>query len=438
MLESSGKFRKPKPRHSAVTPKTQLCRTAAIGLSLLVAGAELRAQRPFAHNRLEFSNRLLTDRDDVFPHQATAGGVKLGDALFKVLPPEISERHGAHRISGYRMAVAVQRGFQGFFPSPVKLPSVQVFRTKVAKLGGTVLGFKDYDVPDFLAPATGVFDSIGIDLPTAGAHTVQVEMDSAASDPKLRQLISVPGLVQGRRSGLAIVLRGIQGESSLSPFLPTAVMRPSYLERHIAPGRDSYSGSFTAATGKTAMYGMLGQPSPRGELYLSLLFDNPVLSVFGSSAGGLATHVAETGMGPGAFSTDIATGQGTATVGFFGQAEQFHAAPGRYAFIPAIVSRGPAGPSMSLPFGSAMLRIDPTVNHLAALFNLGFWGMLSDYRAGGVAGFVRDKRGCWASAPLIIQSNPVLKNSLVWVQAIVIDLKGGSVETSNVVRLVLN
>ncbi|MEE2887137.1 MAG: hypothetical protein VX951_06865, partial [Planctomycetota bacterium] len=276
--------------------------------SLLAAAAGLSAQRPFAHNRLEFSNRLLTDRDDVFPNQATAGGIQTGDALFKVLPAAILERHEDHRISGYRMAIAVQTGFQGLFPARVEVPSLQAYRTKEERLGSSVLGFKDYDVVDFTAPATGRFDPIQIDLPSPGSFTVQVELDPAAKDPKLQKLVPMSGLVGGKRAAAAIVLRGSPGQSSTFRFQPTAVMRPSYLERHIAPGRDSYSGSYEKAADTIRMYGMLGQPSPRGELYVSLLFDNPTLSLFGSSAGGHTTHSAETTMGPGAFDTDAATG----------------------------------------------------------------------------------------------------------------------------------
>lgn len=405
---------------------------------LLALGAALSAQRPFAHNRLEFSNRVLTDRDDEFPNQGTIGGVQAGDGLFKILPASILGRQDDHRISGYRLAVAVQRGFQGGFPARVALPSMQVYRTKEQTLGGPVLGFKEYDVVDLTNPATGIFDSIAIDLPQAGAYTIQVEMDQASNDPKRRNLISVPGLVNGKRAALAILLRGIAGESSLFQFMPTAVLRPSYLERHIAPGRDSYSGSYEHATGAIEMYGMLGQPSPRGEIYTSLLFDNPTLSILGTCAGGKPSDPAETRMGPGAYDTDIATGQRTTSTGFFVHAEQFHSTSGSYGLVPLIVSLNPTGPDSELRVGNASIRIDHSTARLGAFFAMGYWGPLITYTAGGSAGFVQDKQGAWAMPGVVVKPDPAMKGQSAWLQGIVVGPLGDFLATTNVVRLTLN
>ena len=425
-------------RQITVNPNPRIRRPLALLAGALALATGLSAQSPFAHNRLEFSNRLLTDRDDVFPNQATPLGTQAGDALFKIFPATITERHGNHRVSGYRTAIALQRGFQGFLPARVSIPSVQVYRTKVETLGGPILGRKEYDVVDFSTPVTGVFDSIHVDLPGMGAYTVQVEMDPAASDPKLRQLVSIPGLVGANRAAFAVVLRGTPGQSSLSPFQPTAVMRPSYLERHIAPGRDSYSGSYTASTGEIAMYGMMGQPSPRGELYVSLLFDNPTMSMFASSAGGHPSHSAETRMGPGAFDTDAATGRKVTVTGFFAHAEQFDRAGGGYAMIPLIVAMGPRGPVVSQSLGSAILRLDPSTSRLDRLFHLGYWGNLAAYTSGGVVGFARDKRGVWVSRVIPIPPDPAIKGGFAWLQGVVVGGPGALLESTNVVRFSLN
>jgi len=405
---------------------------------VLALQAGLYAQSRFSHNRLEFSNRLLTDRDDVFPNQATPAGIQAGDALFKVFPSGVMERHDNHRVSGYRMAIALQRGFQGFVPARVSLPSLQVYRTRAATLGGPILGQKEYDVVDFSVPVTGVFDHIQVDLPDTGAYIVQVEMDPAASDPKLQQLVPIPGLVRGKRAAMAVLLRGAAGESSLNPFLPTAVLRPSYLERHVAPGRDSYSGSYAQATGEIAMYGMLNQPSPRGELYVSLLYDNPTLAMFGSSAGGHPTDSAETRMGPGAFDTDVATGRRVTTVGFFAHAERYDRAAGVYAMIPLIVAMGPGGPVVSQSLGSAIVRLDPSSSRLDRLFHLGYWGNLETYTSGGAVGFVRDKRGAWVSKVLPIPPDPAMKGGFAWIQGVVVGGPGALLESTNVVRFSIN
>lgn len=405
---------------------------------VLALGAALSAQRPFAHNRLEFSNRVLTDRDDEFPNQATFGGVQAGDGLFKILPATILGRQGEHRISGYRLALAVQRGYQGGFPTRVLMPSMQVYRTKEQTLGGPVLGFKDYDVVDLANPATGSFDSIAIDLPLAGAYTIQVEMDPASSDPKRQNLVRIPALVNGKGAALAILLRGIAGESSLVSFRPTAVLRPSYLERHIQPGRDSYSGSYEHATGAVKMYGMLGQASPRGEIYASLLFDNPTLSLLGTSAGGKPGDPAETQMGPGAYDTDIATGQRRAATSLFVHAEQFHDTTSQYTVVPLIVSLDPAGPNSELRVGNARLRIDPSTAHLGALFAMGYWGPLSNYTAGGSAGFVQDKLGAWVMPGVVVAPDPAMKGQSAWMQGLVLSSVGDFLATTNVVRLTLN
>lgn len=407
-------------------------------LGLLVLGADLSAQRPFAHNRLEFSNRLLTDRDDVFPNQPTATGTRSGDALFKVLPAEILGRHEDHRVSGYRLAIALQKAYAAFLPARVKVPSMQLYRTEVKRLGSPVLGFKDYDVVNLALPVTGTFDSFNVDLPTKGAYIIQVEMDPTSTDPKLQKLVPVPARVGGKRAALAIVLRGIAGESSQSQFRPTAVLRPSYLERHIGPGRDSYSGSYEKASDTIRMYGMLNQPSPRGEIYASLLFDNPTLTLYGTSAGGQQSQAAETMMGPGVFDSDLATGQKVARVGFFAQAQQFHSSPGTHDIIPMIVSLDAAGPFLSQQLGATMIRIDPNSSRLPVMFNLGYWGRLSTYTAGGVAGFVSDKSGAWASSEITVRPSSVMLGQVAWLQGVVIQVGGTFVDTTNVVRLTFN
>ena len=263
-------------------------------------------------------------------------------------------------------------------------------------------------------------------------------MDPAANDPKLQQLVTVPGLVAGKRAALGMVLRGRTGESTRNRFQPAAVLRPSYLERHIAPGRDSYSGSYTHATGEFAMYGMLHQPSPRGELYVSLLYDNPTLSMFGSSAGGHPTDAAETRMGPGAFDTDVATGRKVTEVGFFAHAEQYDSGSTGYAMIPLLVAMGPVGPVISQSLGSTTLRLDPTSSRLDRLFHLGYWGNLGAYSGSGAVGFVRDKRGVWVSNVLPIPPDPAMKGGFAWLQGVVVGGPGALLESTNVVRFSIN
>ena len=88
----------------------------------------------FAHNRIEFSNWWLTAREDRFPNFTT--GNVAGDGLFKVLPAEILERHGAHRLSGYRIGFSIDDAYTGRFPVTIKVPGMQLYRTVVKTLGG--------------------------------------------------------------------------------------------------------------------------------------------------------------------------------------------------------------------------------------------------------------------------------------------------------------
>ena len=106
--------------------------------------------------------------------------------------------------------------------------------------------------------------------------------------------------------------------------------------------------------------------------------------------------------------------------------------------IPLIVCLGEGGPVVGQSLGSAVLRIDPATSRLGLLFHLGFWGGLSTYKAGGLVGFVQDKRGSWASTPINIPPDPGMKGSVAWMQGIVVGVGGTLIESSNVVRLTLN
>ncbi|MCA8955435.1 MAG: hypothetical protein KDC87_05140 [Planctomycetes bacterium] len=401
--------------------------------------ASAAAQTAFAHNRLDFSNRILTDRDDLFPGQGTTTGAKAGDGLFKVLPAEITERGEDHRVSGYRMAVAVHRKYDSFFPARVRVPELRLYRTKVVKLGGPVLGVKEYEALDITQPLSGTFGAISLDFSAAGAHLVQVEMDPNASDPMLKQLLKVPSTVNNARAGVAVMVLSNDGESLTNTKVPALVMVPSYEERHLAPGRDSYSGSYVKATDTLEMYGMLGTPSPRGELYLSLLFDNPTLTMYGTSSGGLPTNSVETTMGPGAFATDIATSRLPNDVGFFVHAASYASkTPQQFATVPMVVSFQANGPSSTLNLGGAKLRVDSPVVDLGTLFRVGAWGFLGPYAKQGIAGFAVDLDGAWASNRFLQQPNAALKGQTFWVQAVVADVQANFLDATNVVRVTLN
>jgi hypothetical protein len=393
------------------------------------------AAQGFAHNTFEFSNWWLADREDHFPNYAT--GNVAGDALFKVLPSAILERAGDHLISGYRIGLSVDDAFTGTFPQRIELPGVQLARTMAQTIGGRV-----FDVPDRTRTVGPEFDPIPIFLPTDDAWVVEVEFDPSQGNGKLRQLLSVPALVDGQRAGLAMLALAEPG-ARRDPAVAGVVLQSSFGERHFAPGADSHSGAYDARANTIAMFGTTGQPSATGELYLALRFANPTLQLTGTSAGGLVGDPQrfETRLGPGAYATDLASRRTAGALGFFVQAEQFDpagAAPTHTA-LPLLVAISPGGPSATLAVGAARLRVAPGELGEAAFFvNAGMLGPLARHAAGGAVGFDEDQRGAFASRQPLIAPDPVFIGLALWIQALIVDHRSfASVDATNVVRLTL-
>lgn len=418
-------MRLPRARHRAI----------ASLVALLLAASDIVAQAGFAHNKLELSNWWLSDREDHFPNYAT--GNLAGDALFRVLPAAVLERDGDHLISGYRVAISVDDAFTGAFPKQIAVPGMQLYRTTTLQIGG-----RTFDVPDRSRPVGLEFDPIRIVLPTDDAWVIEVEFDPAQRDGKLRNLLSVPALVNGARAGLAMMLLAEPGVVR-DPGTPGVVLQSSFAERHFEPGRDSHSGSFDAATGTMRPFGTTGAPSATGELYAALRFANPTLQLFGSSAGGLVDDPQrfETRLGVGAYATDLASHRGAGNFGFYVQAEQYDAGSGAptHTALPLVVATSASGPFTTLPVGLARLRVAPgELDGVAFFVNAGLVGSLTRYTAGGVAGFDEDQRGVWASAPISVTPNPAFVGVDLWLQALLVDHRTFAIaDATNAVRFSL-
>lgn len=406
-------------------------------MSLLVLACVLApaggAQR-LAHNGIEFSNWWLTAREDRFPNDAS--GNVAGDGLFKVLPAEILERSGDHRVTGYRVAISVHDGYRGSFPVTVRVPGVQLHRTVLRRIEGQV-----YETLDPTAPVGPRFDPIPVTLPKDDSWVVEVAFDPKAKDPKLRRALSVPAMPGGKRAGLAVLVLAPPGEKR-TPATPAIVLQSSYQERHLPPGRPSYSGSYDARTKTVRMFGTRGQPSASGELYVALRFGDPTLQLRGSSAGGVGSDPQrfETLLGPGAYATDLATARRVGFFGLFAQAESFDpggAAP-THTFYPLIVAAGPRGPDSSLRLGGVELRVDRSALGLSSLLiQVGLFGPLRTYRARGVAGFAQDQRGVYASPDVRVPPSPSLFGGVIWLQGLIVDRNLRPAGVTNVVRMTL-
>jgi hypothetical protein len=400
-----------------------------------LAAAPLAAQA-FPHNKLEFSNWYLEDRQELFPNYLAAGGNVAGDGLFKVLPAELLERAGDHRISGYAVGLSIDDAYTGVFPVLVELPALQLHRTRIATSGG-----KSYETIDLTRPVGPRFDPIQIVLPADNAWVVEVAFDPNASDPKLRSLLSVPALVNGQRAGLATLLLARPGEKR-APATPGIVLQASFDERHLAPGRDSYSGSYDAARDVVRMYGQTGAPSATGELYAMLRFANPTLQLFASTAGGVANDPQqfETHLGPGAYATDLATRSGAGFLGLFAQAEQFHVATGppTHRIWPLLVATSAAGPDTTLALGGADLRVRlGELGFADFLIAQGFGGPLQRYAAKGSVGFDQDQLGAYASPRWPIGPDPALVGIDLWIQGLITTDALVPVDATNAVRLTI-
>src|SRR5690606_21973717 len=290
-------------RRAAYNPPAMPRPSVPCALAFLPALAGASAAQSFAHNKVEFGNWWITDREDLFANYASASGNVAGDGLFKVFPAEIVERGGTIRISGYRIAISVDDAYTGAFPVQVQVPAVQFYRTKVVDLGGVA-----YEVPDLARPAGPRYDPVPADIPADGAWAVELAFRPTTSNPRTRALLEVEPEVGAARTGLAMMALARAGERR-APDVPGVVLQSTFAERHFAPGRPSHSGAFDARTGTIAMFGTSGMPSATGELYFGVRFHDPTLQLAGPSAGGVIPDPQgfETGLGPGAYATDLAS-----------------------------------------------------------------------------------------------------------------------------------
>jgi hypothetical protein len=213
---------------------------------------------------------------------------------------------------------------------------------------------------------------------------------------------------------------------------------PSDSELHRAPGRDAYSGLYDAATDTITMYGRIGAPSNSGELFAQLRFDNPTLQHFSDASGGTPNDPSrwETHMGPGAYSTNLASRQGF--IGLYCQDERRDATFGRSVFcLPLLVGVGAAPAFSDVPVGGAVLRMD-----LAAAGVFGLWtsahlgGLHQRYAKEGVAGHDVDQTGVYVT-PRVPWPLAAAAGVSLWTQCVLLDVTSTyqAVGTTNVVRL---
>jgi hypothetical protein len=405
-------------------------------VTVLLPAHQLWAQAPSAYNKLEFHNRFLSAQELLFPNYlGTAGNVD-GDGLFKVVPPEVLERSGNHLLSGYRLGLALDGAYTGSLPGAIRMPGMQLYYTKVARLPASDPNGKLYDVPDLQKKVGPQFDPLILRLPTKGAWTVEVEFDTTKTNSKLRQLLTIPARVNGQTQGLAMMFLGFPGETR-SATRPSVVLRPSFAEKHFVPAaRESYSGSYDQSTKTLAMHGMKGQPSATGEVFGTLRFQNPTLNLFGASAGG-GTGPEETRMGPGAYANDLGSRRLAGDFGLFVQAQQYHAQNPTHTAVPVIVATSKAGPDRDLPLApSAVLRLNLQELELFDLFlGAGVFGRLGLLKAKGPAGFAQDQRGAWSSQRLVVPPDRALVGRYFWIQAVILDEKMQVVDMTNAVRM---
>lgn len=408
----------------------------------LAAAASSLAQgvgaQTFAHNKLEWSNWWITDREDVFPNYATSTGNVAGDALFKVFPSEVLGRGEDHLVSGYQVALSIDDAYTGSFPVDVEVPAVQLYHTRFLTIGA-----ETYEVPDLTQPIGPRFDPVPVSIVSDASWVVEVAFDPANQNPRTRALLRVPAAhpADPRARGIALVVFGRSGDRR-APQVPGVVLQSSFGERHLAPGRATYSGSIDGRTGALAMFGTTGMPSATGELFVALRFHAPVLQLSGPSAGGVLNDPQgfETHLGPGAYATDLARRASPGHVRLSVQAEQFDpagSAPTHLA-LPFLVATGPTGPTSTLPFGGVPLRLDPAALPLASLLiDAGLAGPLVRVPAASGAGFDTDQLGLFHSPPLTVAPSRALAGAALWIQALVVTNGLAPVASTNVVRLVL-
>lgn len=402
-------------------------------LALALAAAPIAGQT-FAYNKVEFGNWWISAREDLFPNYLTAGGNVAGDGLFKVFPSELLQRGDDLRITGYSLVVSIDDAYTGAFPVTVEVPAVQFYRTRTLTLGGAT-----YEVPDVTRPVGPRYAPIQVQLPADNSWQFDVQFAPGNTNPDTRSALVVP---RSGAAGLALMVLGAVGQRR-GATTPGLVLQSTFGERHLAPGRAAYSGSFSAATGAVAMFGTSGMPSATGELYVGLRLDAPTLQLAGPSAGGLSPDPQrfETQLGPGAYATDLASRRVASSVRWLVQAEQFDprgAAPTHLAF-PFLVAVGATGPTTSVAVGGVSLLLDPANLALASVFiDAGLVGQLDRLTAGGPAGFDVDQLGAWASPSVAVPNTPAALGLYLWLQALITTTGLTPVAATNAVRLVLS
>jgi hypothetical protein len=411
-------------------------RSQLVVLATVLALAASPSAQAFAHNKIEFNNWWLTAREDVFPNYVSATGNRIGDALFKVFPGEILERGENHKISGYQIAISIDDAYTGAFPVEVEVPAVQFFRTQIVTLLGA-----EYEVPDPSAPVGPRYDPVPVTITSDNAWVVEVRFSPTHSNPRLRTLLEVPAITGADRRGLAMVAFGKVGDRRASN-VPGVVLQSSFAERHLQPGRPSYSGSLTGGSSAIAMFGTPGMPSATGELYFGLRTQQPTLQLAGPSAGGVSNDPQrfETELGPGAYATDLFTRLRPGHVRFVVQGVQFDPGAGQptHLALPLLVAMGGVGPVMTLDVGAGGLRLDPASFGFATLLlEAGFFGVLRRVPAASGMGFDVDQLGTFNSAPLPVAPNNAVLGARLWVQALIATPTLAIVATTNAVRLKL-
>jgi hypothetical protein len=393
--------------------------------------ASLAAQAaPFPQNKLEFGNWYLQPGVEFFPNFRTAGGNLAGDGLFKVFPAEVLDRAGDLRISGYKITFEVDPAFTFTAAQIVSVPGVQFYRTRILTRNG-----QTFETIDLSQPVGPDYDPIQTIVPTPGPYAFEVPFRSNAPSTKLRQLLVVPAEVGGVRTGLAMLVKATVGERQGSA-LPGIALVSSFNERHVAPGRPTYSGMVTG--GVVTHFGEPGGSSATGELAVGVRFADPVLQIFGSGARGVLPDPQgrETHLGPGAYANDLGSGGGF--FGIYVQSRAHHApgsAPTHWLF-PLVVAQSLQGPTAAAPFGGAMIRYAPGQSDLAMLFvQAGVYGQLQTYRAGGSAGFDQDQEGVFASARATVAPSPQLVGLDLWLQGVVVGPVALPVANTQAVRV---
>lgn len=357
-------------------------------------------------------------------------GSSSGDFVWKAFPKEIAARADDWRVSGLRVGFRVDKSYTGSLPNFVLLPRVIFYPLVEATIEGKV-----FDVPDFTKPFPQTFQLGGWRVTRAEPQTFELRLGPQQPDPRLRSPVVLPARdAGGNPQGWAVALQAPFG-ARLGNGQANFVAVPSFGEIHRAFSRTSHSGLRDGTTNKILPFGTTGAPSNLGELAIDLYFDDATLQVFSDASGGLRKdkNAVETHKGPGAYDNALAS---AASPGWFGLYVQHEMKTGLVC-LPIVVSSSSKLPSRALAVDAANLLIDPTGLGLTTLFTeVGVFGSLGLYKAGGDAGHRRDQAGVWQSGRLGFPVDPRLAGLAFWCQALLVDVQSRrSVTATNAVRL---